>query len=147
MATNPRIKGQQAFMTIMRDGDPQLSIDSIQSLEVEFMMELLEEGYLGETANRFDSLYNGMRVKVEGHCNSEAYMELMIAIKEKAQRRAGSTIRIDITASYAFENGDFPTLVLQDVHFDSMPLTIDSRQAFQSFSLEGKASELLKVNP
>lgn len=147
MSAANRIKGQSAYLVILRDGDPQLRIDSIQSLEVEFMMELLEEGYLGETSNRFDSLYNGMRIKIEGHTNSEAYLELMQAIKEKAQRRAGSTIRIDIVASFAFENGDFPTLALQDVHFDSMPLSLDSRQAFQSFSLEGKCSEFTRISP
>lgn len=144
---NTRVKGQEAYVVIMRDGDPQITIDSVSSLEVEFMMEILEEGYLGETSNRFDSIYNGMRVKIEGHCNSEAYLELAQAIKEKAQYRAGSTVRIDVVASYAFQNGDFPSLVLQDVHFDAIPFSIDSRQSFQSFSLEGKCSEFTKISP
>lgn len=147
MAANQRLKGQEAFIAIMIDGDLQTRIDSVQSLEVEFMMEILEEGYLGETSNRFDSIYNGMRVKIEGHCNSEAYLDLAQAIKERAQHRAGSPVRIDVVASYAFQNGDFPNLMLQDVQFDAVPFSLDSRQAFKSFTLEGKCSEFVRVSP
>jgi hypothetical protein len=137
---NNRILGQECAIIILQDGDILAKIDTISSAEIEFEMELIEEGYLGEKSNRVDSVFNTMRVKIEGRCNSQAYITLADSIVARAQRRDGAPIRIDIVGSFRFDNGDFPSICIPDVHFQGIPFNIGARNEHVSFSLEGKAS-------
>lgn len=138
MSSSNRILGQEAAIAIMQDGQLLTRIDSITSVEIELELEIMEEGYLGEKSNRIDSVFNGVRVKIEGHCNSQAYFELADAIAARAQRRTGGAVRIDIVGSFAFPNGEFPSIAIPDVHFQTIPFSLGSRSEFMQFSLEGK---------
>lgn len=136
-----RIKGQEVSIAITVDGALQTQIDTIQSAEIEFELDLLEEGYLGETSDRVDSVFKLMRVQVTGHANSQAYMELADAIAARAQRRAGGAVRIDVVGSFAFPNGDFPSIVIPDVFFEGIPFNIGARDEYIEFTLSGKGSD------
>ena len=141
MAVAQRIKGQEVSLVILADDQPQTTIDTIQSAELEWEIELLEEGYLGETSNRVDSVYNVIRVMVEGHINNQSYLELADAIASRARNRVGGATRIDIVGSFAFPNGQFPSVVVSDVYFENIPFNIGARNEFVSFTLTGKASD------
>lgn len=140
MPVAQRIKGQEVSIAITVDGALQTQIDTIQSAEIEFEQDLLEEGYLGETSDRVDSVFKLIRVNVTGHANSKAYLELADAIVRRSQRRTGGVVRIDILGTFAFPNGDFPTIVVNDVFFEGLPLNIGGRDEFVEFTLSGKAS-------
>jgi len=141
MAVAQRIKGQEVTLVILADGVPQLTIDTIKSAELEWEIELLEEGYLGETSNRVDSVYNVIRVMLEGDINNQDYLELADAIAARARNRVGGATRIDIVGSFAFPNGQFPSVVVSDVYFENIPFNIGARNEFVSFTLTGKASD------
>jgi len=141
MAVAQRLKGQEVTLSIILDGAVQTTIDTIQSSEIEWEIELLEEGYLGETSNRVDSVFNLIRVMVEGHTNSQSYLELADAIASRARNRTGGALRIDIVGTFAFPNGQLPSVVIHDVFFENIPFNIGARNEFVSFSLTGKASD------
>ncbi len=141
MAVAQRIKGQEVTLVILADGVPQLTIDTIKSAELEWEIELREEGYLGETSNRVDSVYNVIRVMLEGDINNQDYLELADAIAARARNRVGGATRIDIVGSFAFPNGQFPSVVVSDVYFENIPFNIGARNEFVSFTLTGKASD------
>lgn len=136
-----RIKGQEVSIAITVDGALQTQINTVQSAEIEFELDLLEEGYLGETSDRVDSVFKLIRVNLEGHANNQAYLELADAIAARAQNRAGGVTQIDIIGSFAFPNGDFPSVVVPDVYFEGIPFDIGGRGEFVSFTLSGKASD------
>jgi len=140
MPAAQRAKGQEVSIAITVDGALQTQIDTIQSAEIEFEQELLEEGYLGETSDRVDSVFKLIRVNLTGHANSQAYLELADAIVARSQRRAGGLVRVDIIGSFAFPNGDFPSIVIPDVYFENLPFNIGGRNEFIEFTLAGKAS-------
>lgn len=140
MGASQRLKGQDCVLSIQVDGSLQTRIDSIQSAEIELELELLQDGFLGETFDRLDTVYKAIRVKLDGHVNSQAYLELFDAIAGKAQRRAGSPVRIDLMGTFMFPNGDFPSLLIPDVQFESIPMTLGGRDEHVSFELNGKAS-------
>jgi hypothetical protein len=141
MAVNPRLKGQETKVLIKVDGALQTQIDTIQSCEIEFEQTLLEEGYLGEVADRVDSVFNLMRLAITGHCTSAAYLALFDAIVARSQNRPGGVARIDVVTSMAFANGDFPTVALLDCYFEGLPLNVGGRAEFVSFDLNGKCSQ------
>lgn len=136
-----RVKGQDTSLIIMVDGNLQTRIDTISSAEFEFEMTLLEEEYLGETAMRYDSIYNGIRVEMEYHMTAQQAMELADSIARRARRQAGAPVRIDLLGTFFFPNGDTPSLQLTDLYFDSMPFEIGSRQDYVSGTFTAKCSD------
>jgi hypothetical protein len=141
MPAAQRVKGQEVSIAITVDGALQTQIDTIQNAEIEFEQELLEEGYLGETSDRVDSVFKLIRINITGHINSAAYIELADAIVARSRNRAGGVVRIDVIGSFAFPNGDLPSIVIPDVYFENLPLNIGSRSEFVEFTLSGKASD------
>ncbi len=136
-----RIKGQETIVTILSDGDLQARIDSIRDAEVTFDLEILEEGYLGETANRFDAIFNGLTVRLTGHLTNKQFIDLTQAIVGRAQRRAGGAGRIDIATTLVFPGGDLVNIGIPDVQFGGIPISTGGRQEYTEWTLEAKASE------
>lgn len=140
MPVSQRILGQEISIAIIVDNALQTTIDSIKSAEIEFEQELIEEGYLGETSDRVDSVFKLIRVNITTDMNSADYLELADAIVARSQNRAGGVVRIDVVGSFAFPNGDFPSIVVNDVFFENLPITIGGRAELTEFSLSGKSS-------
>lgn len=136
-----RIKGQETVVTILSDGEFQARIDSIASAEITFELEVLEEGYLGETSNRYDSIFNGMSLSLSGHLTNRQFIQLSQAIVNRAQRRTGAAARIDVGLTLAFPGGDLVTLAIPDVQFGPIPFNDSSRSDYVEFTLEGSSSE------
>ena len=136
---NERIKGQETAISITVGGALQTSIDTIQSAELEFELDLLEEGYLGETSDRVDSVFKLMKVSITMHVTSEDYLSLADAIVARAQRRVGGAPQIDLIGTFVFPNGDLPSIVVPDIYFEGIPLNIGGRDEFVELTLSGKA--------
>ena len=136
-----RIKGQETIITILKDGELQARIDSVSEAEVTFELDVLEEGYLGETSNRYDSIFNGMTIRVSGHMTNLQIVDLAEAIVNRAARRAGGATRIDIAITLIFPGGDLRTINIPDAQFQSVPISDGSRSDYVGFTLEAKASE------
>jgi hypothetical protein len=138
MATS-RLKGQECAISITVGGALQTQIDTIQSAEIEFELDLLEEGYLGEFSDRVDSVFKLMRVSITCHLTNEDYFTLADAIVARAQRRAGGAPQIDLIGTFAFANGDLPSILVPDIYFESIPINIGGRDEFVEVTLSGKA--------
>ena len=135
-----RIKGQEVIISIIVDGELQTRIDSIQDASIEFDLEILNEGYLGETADRYDEIFNGVSFECSYHLSNQQALILAQAIANKAQRRAGGAVRIDVAGTFAFPNGDFPSLLLPDLSFGAIPFDVGGRGEYVKGSLTGKGS-------
>lgn len=137
-----RARGQEVIVLVSKDGDLQARIDTIQDCEVTYNLTNQEEGYLGETANRFDSIFNGVTFRITGHATNRQFAELIAAIRDRAQRRAGGAARVDLSMTIFFPNGDTVTVLALDCHFSDLPITVGSREDFVQFRMEGKTGEV-----
>ena len=136
-----RIKGQETIITILQNGDLQARIDSISDSEFTFDLEILEEGYLGETSNRFDAIFNGMSIRLTGHLTNQQFIQLTRGVVERAQRRAGAPSRVDLASTLVFPGGDLVNIGVPDVQFGGIPMNTGGRQEYTQWTLEAKASE------
>lgn len=136
-----RIKGQETSVVIIEDGEPQLIIDTIRNTDISFDLEQQEEGYLGETFNRMDSVFNTMSIKLEAHMSTRDLILLADKIVTRAKRRAGGVVRVDILTTFVFPEGDLIGIGIRDVQFAPIPIGIASRTDYVNQTLDGKASE------
>jgi len=136
-----RVKGQETILTIIKDGELQARIDSISDTETTFMLESLEEEYLGETSARYDAIFKGMRIRISGHMTNRQVIDFADTVVAKAQRRAGGANRIDMATTFIFPNGDLVTVNLPDLNFAEVPVNTGGRSDYVQFQLEAMTGD------
>jgi len=135
-----RIKGQEAVVLISAGGVLQDTLTDIQNFEIELQLEVISKGYLGESTNRKDMIYNGAKFTMELHLHTQDWFTLRNLIKAKAQRTNPNVV-FNITSVLSFPNGDTPTVTLPDCQFGSNPMSIRSRGDYVNVKLEGEVGD------
>lgn len=140
----PRIKGQETSVQVLVDNVPQLTLFDIRSFESSELLAIIAEGYLGETTQRYDEVYNGFSFRLEAHIETRDYLDFRAAVVNRARRRTPG-VRINIKTTLAFPGGPRVRVVLKDVHFGEMPLNIPGRAEYVTVSLTGNG-ESIQIN-
>lgn len=140
-----RIRGQENFILVVVNEVLVDRIDSITEFEYTVEMETQEENFLGESQPRFDSIGKGTSFRISGQMANDEFFSLQDSIVGVAERRAGTTTKIDIGSSYVFPNGDIVNLSFRNCFFGPIPVTTGGREDFISWSLEGKCKRVERV--
>lgn len=119
----------------MRDGALEAELTDIQNFNAEFMTEQIEQGYLGEKTNRHDEFYKGTKGDFEMHHHSQDWFTFVNAILDRAKRNTPDVV-FNISAVFAFPNGETPTILFPDAHFGPLPLNISARGDYAKTKLD-----------
>lgn len=136
-----RIKGQEVSFSIVRDGNP-TPIGVVQSNTITVDLERLEEEYIGETSMRYDSIYNGTQIEADMHIETPDFLAFIEAVKRRAERRAGGSIRIDAAVTYVFPSGQVRSFVLIDLESAELPIETGGRKDYVSLKLDMKTATI-----
>lgn len=135
-----RIKGQEVEVVVIVDGNPQDTLSAIRSASISFKTEIKQEGYLGETTDRYDEVFKGCKGDIEFHYDSPAVFDLITAIVNRARRRAPG-VKVNIKMTLNFPSGRRARVTLRDVAFGDLPLSFGSRSDYGSFKLDYACSD------
>ena len=135
-----RIKGQEVTITIVSGGTVEDSLTEILNFNVEPLLETKEQGYLGETTNRSDDIYNGCRFDLELHLHNQDWLKFQKKIIDRA-RRLTPDVEFVISATLLFPNGESPVVTLPDCKFGSTPMNITSRGDYVKVKLQGRCDD------
>ncbi len=139
-----RLKGQEIFVAVLVNGAQQISLTDVKNFSITPNFDKVEEGYLGETTNRFDEIFKGCGVELEVHTEDEGVFAFLEAVKDRAQRRTPGTV-INIIATLQYPNGQRPRIVLKDVFFADLPFNVGSRSDYASFKISGSCSDFKRI--
>jgi hypothetical protein len=139
-----RIKGQEVEVMLIVDGVMKDTTTAVRNFEVAPKLEIKEEGYLGEKSNRFDEIFNGVRGRFELHVENKDFLDIMMAVIDRAKRRTPGT-QINIKATLNFPNGDRPRVLISDAFFGEMPLNFGSRSDYGALTIEFASSDIKKL--
>ncbi len=139
-----RIKGQEVTVNIVKDGELQSSLVDVIDFNFEVQMEIKTQGYLGETSNRHDDIFNGVKFDIELHLHNGDWFDFQESIVDRARRKTPDT-EFNIVATLVFPNGDQRTISIPDVKFNAQPLSTSSRGDFVKVKLEGMADGYSQV--
>lgn len=141
MASNdPRLRGQEVEIRIFTDSVLEDSITLVSSFEETFKLEKKEDGFLGETTNRYDHIFNGIDGKTEFQVNSSAWMRFQNAIKAQAQRKTPATV-INLVRTDFYANGETAVVTYADCKFGASPTSVPARGDFVKVSLDFSCSD------
>lgn len=135
-----RLKGQEVSVIIIQDSVPLDAITDVRSFEFTFELEQKDDGYLGETTNRKDSVFKGITGRMELHTSNKKTFKLIQSAVDKARRRTPG-VRINIKAAFNYPNGDRARITITDVEFGAFPVNASSRSDFVTVGVSFSASE------
>lgn len=135
-----RIKGQEVEIVLLVDGDARTNLTFARSLEFAFKTEMLQEAYLGDTTDRYDTIFKGIRGRIEFHLDNAELFNVIRFIVDKARRREPGT-RFNIKATLNFPNGQRARTIISDAEFGELPINFGSRADYGTFQLDFGASE------
>lgn len=139
-----RIKGQEVELLLVENNVPLTSIADVRSFEMAAQLEILSEGYLGETTDRRDSIYKGYRGRMEVHFENRSVLDLMRRLVDKARKRSAGA-RINAKVTLAFPGGDRVRLLLKDLEFGEVPLSFGSRSDYGTISLDFEGADYTQI--
>jgi hypothetical protein len=135
-----RLRGQEVSVQVVKDGALLADITDVKSFEVEFQLEIMSEGYVGEFTDRRDDIFKGISGKMELHIENGAPFDLINAIKDRAQRRTPGA-QFNVQSTIRLANGQRKRLVINDLFFGAVPVTVASRTDYVTYSLTFEAGD------
>lgn len=135
-----RLKGQETEVRLVVDNNVIENVTDVRSFEVAIQLEVLREGYLGETTDRRDEVYRGVRGRIELHFENQSVFDLFSSIANRARRRQPGT-QISIKSSLRFPNGQNKLLTVPNVFFGEIPIGFPGRAEFATVGLDFEAED------
>lgn len=129
-----RVKGQNLELILIVDNQPVANVITCKSFEVELKNELLDEGYLGETTQRYDSIFNGAEGKLDLHIENQDALKVAQAIIDKARQRTPG-VTFNLKATMNMPNGQRPRMLFPDVEWGALPISFGGRAEYGSLTL------------
>lgn len=140
-----RAKGQEVTISVVSGGERVESLTDIRNFEMEGQLEILREGYLGETTDRRDEVYRGVRGRFEIHFHSSDVFNFLRGIIDRARRRTPG-VKVNITATVQFSDGGRARILVSDAKFGGQPLNFANRTEYGSIGVEFEAEDYTVIS-
>ena len=139
-----RVLGRDITLRMTEDGALLKESTAIQKLTFKINIKLLEEGFLGEGAQRqreiFDSVGLAWSVEPEG---KEIFL-MIYDVYQRARQGTANPPKINMSFRIQFANGATVRISVPDIQFDDIGnLDVTGRDAFAMQTFSGKSNRYL----
>lgn len=136
-----RIKGQEAeFRVTDNRGGHVNTLGDVKNFEIAIMLELLSEGYTGQTSEKKDEAYKGIRGKATIHFSDPTMFDFFQRIVDRARRTPESHgYAVNATAILRFPSGRTRVIDIPNIFLGEVPMNIGSRTDYISVDIEFQA--------
>ncbi len=142
MADTLRVRGAEVQVRLTRNNALEKTLTAVKSFTFEAMLEIKQEGYLGETNDRFDDIYKGCSGNLVFHPESQDAWTLVAFVRDRAARRsAQSDHRINIKFVANLPDGTRPSITIPDVKFSNIPMNSPARDQYVEMTLTFNADD------
>lgn len=129
-----RIKGQEVSIRVIDTGNVVSSIDSVSSFNEEMKSEIKEDGFLGESTNRFDDIHNGYGGDFEFQFRRADWTDFQLRVQARQERRTPNII-FNVVKTDLYPDGSTSVFTYIDVKWGPMTAGTGARGDF----VKGKA--------
>jgi hypothetical protein len=145
--TETRLRGQEVTLRIAQGNIVQTAITAFKSFNVQYDTSIIEQGYLGETQNRFDDIIKGCSGAFAVDAEGPEVLVLNDFVAQRAQRRQNPNVQVNITGAFSFPDGRTPRLLIKDIKFDPMNVQIGARDQYVgvAYSYKGPVPKLIQT--
>lgn len=145
MAAKQRLKGQETRLSFSTPNGPAEGLDVVKSFEAEIQLEILREGYLGETADRRDDIYRGVTGRAELHMDSAKYFTFTQRVQDRAERRTPAAGVFNATSSFNFPDGTRARITFENIFFEGLPIRVPERAGYVAVTVAWECERIRRV--
>ena len=135
-----RVRGQEVSVQVVQNCKIVAELTDVKSFDVEFQMDVMKEGYLGEFTDRRDDMFKGISGKIEFHIENNAPFDFINAIVQRSQSRVKGT-QFNVQSTINLPNGQVKRLLVNDIFFSNVPVNVSGRSDYVTYSLPYEAAE------
>lgn len=136
-----RVKGQEVRVTWTAPGGTVGSLQNVQSFDLELQLEILSEGYLGETTEQKDDIFKGVRGRMEVHLSDPRFFDFARMMKERSQRRLPGAV-FTATGVFEFPDGTRKRALIENAFFGPLPINTAGRDEYVAATIEFEAGDV-----
>ena len=136
-----RIKGQEVEFRFIVAGKLVTTLTEVTSLELAMQFEILREGFLGETTDRRDDIFRGIRGRADLQLGSGAIFDLARQLLQRSTRREPG-ITINAKAAFNFPQAGRRIALMDNLFFGELPFNTGGRGEYVTSSLEFEAETI-----
>jgi hypothetical protein len=141
-----RVKGLECSLSLSTpDGADEEVFEDVLEATLDVDMEILEQGYLGQTSKKFDDIFNGISGNVKTHMETSTIFKLAEKVQDRAERRTPADGVFSLSFTVNFPSGAKARLTAEDIFFGTIPLKIGKREDYVESELTFKCSRLRRV--
>lgn len=144
-----RLKGQEVDVVIMKNGVDNRTLSEIRSFSAELKLNILEEGYLGQTTDQYDDIFLGVKGDMEVHISKADAFSLGFDIVDRARNRGrnpAANYQFNAKASFQFPDGTRVRLLFKDLYFEGIPINVGGRSEYVTLKLSWSCSEAERLS-
>lgn len=130
-----RLKGQEVEVRVTSGTDIVQSLTSIKNFDDGLVLEIKQDGYLGEVMDRFDEVATGFKGGFEFHVTTTDYENFIQRVLERAQRINPSLV-FNIIRTDFFPNGETAIVTYTNVVWGPFPRSTSGRTEYVNVKAE-----------
>ena len=138
-----RILGKSVQVRLTQGGSIISEISAIKSFTFESRHRILTEGYLGETAQRQDEIFDEVGGSFAVNPEGTDIFSLQQLIVNRSTVRTANPTQVAATFRVSFPQGTVARITIPDMKFDPIPFTVGGRDAYVEMSFTYKATGYL----
>jgi hypothetical protein len=138
-----RILGKSVTVRFTRSGVLLKSMTAIKDFTFTPSQKILTEGYLGETAQRQDEIFEEVAGSFSIVPENADMLDLQRMIVDRSTRRQANDETVNCTFRVQFPNTQVARITIPDMKFDPIPFAVSGRDAYVSMSFSFKATTYL----
>lgn len=144
-----RLKGQETDIVIMKGGLDLKTISEIRSFSAELKLNMLEEGYLGQTTDQYDDIFTGCKGDLEMHISKADAFQLGFDIVDRSRNRGrdpAANYKFTAKSSFQFPDGTRVRIMFDDLFFEGVPINVGGRADYVTLRLSWGCSEAKRIS-
>lgn len=136
-----RVKGLEVEFSVISPAGREESLGDVVSCSVEFQMDILTQGLLGEGSERRDDIFRGVRIEMEVQLERGDFPSFINRVTTRAKRRSPASDQFNALMTLAMPDGTRPRISVEDLFFGSLPLNVGGRDEYVTLRVEAEASD------
>ena len=142
MPVGLRLKGLNTTVKIIKEGASEINIKAIRDHEIEFVNEIITEGYLGQLTDDRDEIFTGIRGSMTIHLSSTDAFGLITDVKARASSEfPARTVKFHVEAQFRFPDNTIMTVRALDVFWSGFPISQSGRKEYVSMRVNYESSD------
>jgi hypothetical protein len=144
MGNDFRVLGRDITLRATEDGQLLTELTAIQNLNFKINIKLLEEGFLGEGAQRHREIFDSVSLTWGIQPEGKQAFQVCVDVYERARTGQANPVQINMGFRIQFPSQTVVRITVPDIQFDDIGnLNVSSRDAFAAQTFSGKSNRFI----